>query len=58
MNLFFRPLEEGDESQVNSDEESSFNSSLDFRKHEMTEERRAKLREIEVVIEYGSSLCN
>lgn len=47
---FYRPLDDGEDSQNNSDEEiSTFNSSADFRKQVMTEERRAKLREIEVI---------
>ncbi|XP_071165088.1 U2 snRNP-associated SURP motif-containing protein-like isoform X3 [Mytilus edulis] len=53
-----QPLEDGEDSQNNSDEEiSTFNSSADFRKQVMTEERRAKLREIEVkVMKYQDEL--
>ena len=43
---FFRPLD--DEEEKGSDDDSEYNNSDYVQKQEMTEERRAKLREIEV----------
>ena len=51
-----QPLEDGEDSQNNSDEDT-YNNSSDSRKQVMTEERRQKLREIELkVVKYQDEL--